>query len=250
MCTIVLLRRPDHPWPLVIGANRDEMLDRPWQPPARHWPDRPDVIAGLDVLAGGSWLGLNNDGVVAAMLNRANSLGPAPGKRSRGELVLEALDHADAADAADALAHLDPDAYRSFNMVIADNRDAVWLRNRGEAGAGIEVMPIPDGVSMLTALDMNDAVASPRVRLHRPRFAAAAAPDPDAGTWGDWPELLAAGPDSEGAAEAMCFRLDGGFGTVCSSLLAVSAAEPDSRVVWRFAAGPPDTTAFAPVSLA
>src|SRR6266404_7937500 len=121
MCTLVILRRPEHAWPVVIGANRDEMTDRPAKPPGRHWPDRAEVVAGLDLLAGGSWLGLNDWGVTAAVLNRTGSLGPAPGQRSRGELVLEALDHADAVSAALALGDLDPRAYRSFNMIIADN---------------------------------------------------------------------------------------------------------------------------------
>src|SRR5690349_16414791 len=128
MCTVVLLRRPGHDWPLILGANRDEMASRPWRPPGRHWPDRDDVVAGLDLEAGGSWLGLNESGVVAAILNRTGTLGPAPGRRSRGELVLEALDHADAADAAGALTALDPAAYRPFNLIVADNRDAFWLR--------------------------------------------------------------------------------------------------------------------------
>src|SRR5277367_5504997 len=99
-----MLRRPGHDWPVIIGANRDEMLDRPAQAPARHWPDRPEVIAGRDMLAGGTWLGLSDFGVAAGILNRVGSLGPAPGQRSRGELVLEALDHADAPAAAKALA--------------------------------------------------------------------------------------------------------------------------------------------------
>ena len=51
MCTLVILRRPGHRWPVLIGANRDEMIDRPWEPPGRHWPDRPEVVAGLDRLA-------------------------------------------------------------------------------------------------------------------------------------------------------------------------------------------------------
>src|SRR3546814_3215120 len=85
--------------------------------------------------------------VVAAILNRRGSLGPAPGKRSRGELVLEALDHADALTAAEALAELDPRAYRSFNLVVADNRDAYWLCNRGEPDSRVvEVMPVPAGL--------------------------------------------------------------------------------------------------------
>ena len=79
MCTVVILRRPTHEWPLILGANRDEMLIRPWKPPARHWPDRPDVMAGLDELAGGTWMGLNDTGVVACILNRHGTLGPQDG---------------------------------------------------------------------------------------------------------------------------------------------------------------------------
>jgi uncharacterized protein with NRDE domain len=104
MCTLVILRRPGHHWPVIVGANRDEMTSRPWRGPGRHWPDRPEVVAGQDLEAGGSWLGVNDHGLVAGVLNRPGALGPAPGRRSRGELVLEALDHADADAAATALA--------------------------------------------------------------------------------------------------------------------------------------------------
>ena len=96
MCTLVILRRPGHDWPLLIAANRDEMGNRPWDAPGRHWPDRPHVIAGHDRTAGGSWLGVNDDRLAAAVLNRHGSLGPQDGKRSRGELPLDALDHAEA----------------------------------------------------------------------------------------------------------------------------------------------------------
>src|SRR5437868_7328049 len=173
MCTLVILRRPDDRWPLLIGANRDEMIDRPWQPPGRHWPDRPEVVAGLDQLAGGSWLGLNDWGVAAAVLNRQGSLGPAAGRRSRGELVLEALDHADAVDAAAALSHLDPAAYRSFNLIVADNRDAFWLKHGGDRH--VEVHPIAEGLSLIAAGDLNE-LTTPRLALAQPRFRAAPAP--------------------------------------------------------------------------
>lgn len=111
MCTVVLLRRPGLTWPLLLAANRDEMLARPSRPPGRHWADRPNVVAGMDEQAGGTWLGINDEGVVAAVMNRVGSLGPAPDARSRGELVLEALDHADAAVAAEALAALNARAF-------------------------------------------------------------------------------------------------------------------------------------------
>src|SRR5215469_5884619 len=149
MCTLVILRRPGHRWPVLIGANRDEMIDRPWKPPGRHWPDRPEVVGGLDLLAGGSWLGINDWGVAAAVLNRHGSLGPAADQRSRGELVLEALDHADAVAAAEALSHLDPAAYRTFNLIIADERDGFWLRHAGRTR--VELHPLKDGLSMRAA---------------------------------------------------------------------------------------------------
>jgi len=247
MCTVVILRRPGHAWPVLLAANRDEMLDRPWLPPARHWPDRPEVVAGRDELAGGTWLGINDYGVVAGILNRQHSLGPAAGMRSRGELVLEALDHADAAHAAAALTGLETRAYRPFNLIIADNRDAFWLRNRGSEGPGrVESGPIPVGVSMITAHDMGD-VTSPRIRAYLPRFKAAPPPDPDRGDWAAWEALLASrdsgdGDESveSGPAAAMAIRTETGFGTVCGSLIALPAAEALGRKpIWRFAPGLP-----------
>jgi len=252
MCTVVFLRRPKHAWPLLIGANRDEMLSRPWKPPGRHWPDRPDVIAGLDELAGGSWLGMNDTGVVAGALNRPGSLGPAPGLRSRGELVLDALDHADAADAAAALAALDGRAYRPFNLVVADNRDAFWLRNKGDGARDrgrVEAFPVPEGVSMLTARDLSDT-ASPRVRLYLPRFQAARPPDPDTGDWRSWEELLSAREEFPGAGpdSALAIETDVGFGTSSSALIALPAIErTGTKPVWLSASGLPRPGAWRPV---
>jgi hypothetical protein len=260
MCTIVVLLRPGHRWPLLLAANRDEMLNRPWLPPARHWSDRPEIVAGLDELAQGSWLGINKHGVVAAILNRRNSLGPAPGKRSRGELVLEALDHADAAEAARALAGLEPAAYRSFNMVIADNAGAYWLRHQGGAGAadGIERFALPAGLSMITAFDRND-MTSVRIARFLPRFEAAQTPDPERGDWREWIALLSdrgkEGRESDGQSaqreSAMCVVTDFGFGTSSSSLIALPAPQvPARQPIWLFSPGPPNVAAYEPIDLA
>ncbi|MBF0560522.1 MAG: NRDE family protein [Alphaproteobacteria bacterium] len=249
MCTVVLLRQPDHPWPIVMAANRDEMQSRPWHPPARHWPDRPDVVAGLDGLAGGSWLGINDHGVVAAILNRTGTLGPQKDKRSRGELTLEALDHADASEAAAALAMLDAGAYRPFNMIIADNRDAFWIANPGGSRA-VFVTAIAPGLSMLTAGDLNDP-EDPRIRRYLPLFRGAIRPDPSTGDWMAWEALLAsrhheATSDPTGA---MCFLLPDGFGTSSSSLIALPSADAVNPVpIWRFAGGEPGTIPFLPVT--
>jgi hypothetical protein len=256
MCTAVILYRPGHPWPLVFAANRDEMASRPWLAPGRHWPDRPEVVAGLDREAGGSWLGINDNGVLAGVLNRPGSLGPEAGKRSRGELALETLDHAEAAEAALALSHLDPSAYRSFNLVVADPRHAFWLRNLGgEEDGGVERFEILPGLSMVTAHDLNDE-SSRRIRNYLPQFRAASPPDPEAGDWRAWESLLASrgnGDDSDPMA-GMTVVTGQGFGTVSSSLIALPAASAKLDItprkpVWRFAPGRPDQTDYEAVAL-
>jgi uncharacterized protein with NRDE domain len=238
MCTLVILRRPAHPWPVIIGANRDEMVARPWRGPARHWPDRPEALGGFDELAGGSWLAINDHGVVAGILNRFGTLGPQEGRRSRGELVLEALDHADAGSAAAALAMIEPRSYRPFNLILADNRDAFWLRHADPTGTlPLAVHPLPDGVSMIASGDFDDP-ESPRIRAYLPRFRAAAAPDPETGDWRSWEELLAddVSDPTAGPRGAMNFALADGFGTVSSALIALPAiGRGKTRPVFRFA---------------
>jgi len=235
MCTLVILRRPEHAWPVVIGANRDEMIDRRAMPPGRHWPDRTEVVAGLDLLAGGSWLGINDWGVAAAILNRHGSLGPAADLRSRGELVLEALDHADAVAAAAALSHLDPAAYRTFNLIVADNRDGFWLRHDGTGR--IVAHPLADGPSLIAAGDVNET-ETPRLALAGPRFRAASAPDPDREEWTAWQDLLGDDSAPPGAPRetALRFRTARGFATVSSGLIALPALpSPERRAIFRFA---------------
>lgn len=257
MCTVVILRRPEDPWPLMMAANRDEMETRPWRRPARHWPDRDNVVAGLDELGGGSWLGLNDDGVVAAVMNRPHSLGPGPGFRSRGELPLEALDHATAEDAADALSHLDPAAYRPFNMVIADATDAFWLRaagNEADAGGGaqrVEVLTIPPGLSMMTSLDLND-LSSPRIARYLAPFQKAVPPNPDAGDWKEWASLMAARAFDPGAGPsgAMTIVTETGFGTVSSSMIALpSRRRFGTKPIFLFTAGRPGENPYESVVL-
>jgi hypothetical protein len=241
MCTLVILRRPGHRWPVLIGANRDEMIDRPSQSPGRHWPDRPEVVGGLDLLAGGSWLAINDWGVVAAVLNRQGSLGPAPDRRSRGELVLEALDHADAVAAAEALSHLNPAAYRTFNLIIADERDGFWLRHAGRPR--IEVHPIKEGLSMIAAGDLDD-LGTRRLELALPAFRAWPLPDPDRGDWSAWESLLGStrAPPGEPATAAMRFQTDG-YGTVSSAIIALPSVDrPDRKPIFRYAGWLPEVT--------
>jgi uncharacterized protein with NRDE domain len=244
MCTVITLHRPGHPCPLLLAANRDEMLARAWDPPAAYWPDRPDIIAGRDRSGGGTWMGLNGTGVIAAVLNRPGSLGPAPGKRSRGELPLLALRHTSAAVAARAVAGLDAGLWRSFNMVLADRAGVFFVRGLGHGHP--QVQALSPGLHMVTSHDPDD-MESPRVARHLARLRDAAPPAcaaPDLADWAAWRAILADRSGPPGGQLNVVPR--GGFGTVCTSLVALPESESPR---WLFAPGAPHETAFRPVVL-
>lgn len=237
VCTVVVLIRPGHAWPVTLAANRDERLDRAWDPPAAWWPDYPGVIGGRDRSAGGTWMALGPAGVVAAVLNRPGTLGPLAGKRSRGDLPLMAASHPTAEAGAQAVGALDAGLWRGFNLVVADAAGALFIRGEGQGRPAVE--RLPPGLHMVTAHDPND-LESPRIARHLPRFRAARAPGP--GDWGDWPALL--GDRAGDGQQQLDIDPRGGFGTVCASLIALPAAAPP---VWLFAAGRPHDAPFRPV---
>ncbi len=250
MCTLVILHRPGQDWPLILAGNRDEMKSRPTSPPARHWPDHPDIIAGLDQLGGGTWLGLNRDGVCSVIMNREGTLGPAEGKRSRGELVLQALRYPGADEASDAIADINPADYRAFNLVIGDRHRVYWLRNRDEGKtSGIEVTPIEPGLHMLASRELDDT-AHPRIARWLPRFRETPFPEPGRGEWRHWQDLLAAREEVSGGEPhaAMNMDLSIGFATVSTTLLALPEAT-DHSPIWLYADGPPDRVPFNAIAL-
>ena len=251
MCTLVISCRQESQWPIIIGSNRDEMADRPWLPPDRHWPDRPDVIAGLDQQAWGSWLGMNDYGVVAAVNNRNGSLGAQIDKRSRGELVLESLDHSAAADAVDALIQLNPAAYRPFNLLIADAHDAFWIRHIDPMETNsIEAVRVPQGVSMLTAFDLNDKRCG-RTQTYLPLFKDAQRPQPDKDDWGEWETLFLSRNSSSitDASGSMRIITETGFNTISSSLIALPATSSGANPIWRFARRFPQADPYETIPL-
>jgi hypothetical protein len=180
------------------------------------------------------------DTLVAAVLNRPGSLGPAPGKRSRGDLPLIAAEAGSGKAAVRVASGLDAGQWRSFNLVIADREGAWFARGSGTGRPGI-VSLAPGIIHMITAHDPDDT-ASPRVARHLPRFRAVPPPEPP--DWSAWAGLLADRAGPPGAA--LNVPETGGFGTVCSALLGVPAEGPPALL---FAAGPPDRTPFEPVRL-
>ena len=240
MCTLALLLRPDHSWPVIIGANRDELVSRAWKPPGRHWPARPAVFGGVDLERNGTWLAVNDANVMAMLLNRPVPDPLTPGFRTRGDLPLLALGHESAMDAAAAVMQLDARQWKPFNLVIADRNTAIWIRGQGT----LTQHRFPTGLSLLANGELN-AMSHARIGTYRPLFERAAAPDPDRDRWDEWAQLLGQAPVPGGSPDGgMVIPVDHrGFGTVSSTMLAIPA-DPGARTAWKFAPGPPNQSVF------
>jgi len=117
MCLIVLAWKTHPDFPLVVVANRDEYFERPTAA-AHWWPGPQPLLAGRDEQAGGSWLGVSADGRFAALTNyRDPSRMIAEGKRSRGELVVDALTRPALTAWLDGL-NAAADHYNPFNLIV------------------------------------------------------------------------------------------------------------------------------------
>ena len=132
MCVLVVALREHPDYDLVVAANRDEFHDRPTAD-AAPWVDQPTLLAGRDLEAGGTWLGVDQGGRFAAVTN-VRSAYPTSGPRSRGLLVKDYLAQP-ARQAADYVAALHGTAreYAGVNFVAVDHAQAVAWSNRDSA---------------------------------------------------------------------------------------------------------------------
>jgi len=245
MCTLAIYFRHLAGLPLVVAANRDEFLARPAAAPAL-LAATPRVVGGRDLRAGGTWLAISEHGVVAGLLNR-RATAPDPRKRSRGALPLAVLAAPSAAAARARLAVLEPDAYNSFNLLVADAAEAWVAQNRP---GRLDLTHLEPGLHVLTNLDVNDPRCPRIARSHRAFAHAgaefAAAPDRArlraalGAVLAD--HTTALDPRRPDPLGALCVHA-GAYGTRSSSLLLRTAAGAWEH--W-FADGPPCTAAYRP----
>ena len=133
MCLIVLAWRARADLPLVVASNRDEWRDRPTEA-AHWWPDAPELFAGRDLKAGGTWMGVTRRGRFAAITNFRDPADRRSTARSRGELVAEFLlgDMA-AGSYLQSLAARSAE-YNGFNLIAGDGESLWYFGSReGEA---------------------------------------------------------------------------------------------------------------------
>ena len=254
MCLIAFAWRANPHFPLIVGANRDEWHDRA-AAPAMWWTDHPQILAGRDLKAGGTWLGISRSGRFAALTNFRDPSDRKSGSPSRGQLVSNFLGGSDSAH--DYLLNLQKEAFRyqGFNLLVGDGEVLQYFSSRT---GSIEV--VPAGVHGLSNHMLNEPW--PKVENSKSALEAAvgeevsedarqmaifdflsndaAVPDsalPDTGVGREWERVL-----------SPALIVTDKYGTRCSTVLTVSsggkvafeertldpAGQVSGRVAYRF----------------
>ncbi len=130
MCLIVLAWHLHPDYPLVVAANRDEFFSRPSKP-AAFWEDAPQILAGRDSQAGGSWLGISRQGRFAALTNYREGAGQRRAAPSRGALVADFLAGEAAGESYLAKVAARGADFNGFNLLVADGQQLCYFSNRG-----------------------------------------------------------------------------------------------------------------------
>lgn len=130
MCLIAVAWQAHPDYPLIMVANRDEFHARP-AAPARFWEEAPEVLAGRDLSAGGTWMGITRQGRFAALTN-VREPGMPKGERSRGLLVSAYLLGDSSPEAYAEQVAAEGAAYSGFNLLVGDADSLWWVSNRGE----------------------------------------------------------------------------------------------------------------------
>ena len=250
MCTLIAFHRCFADAPLVVAANRDEFHERPTEGPtlraasisSASGAERTSqpaaggrstrVVAPRDLRAGGSWLGVSESGLFAAITNRRCDH-PDTSRRSRGWLVMEALSEPTAESAARRFARLPHAEYNPFNLFVADAESA-HLVTYDDAPQRRDLTPGPHVIGNLHPDESSPKLDRLRARVHA--LAKAETPTADA-----LAEVCRT--HVEGAPlESTCVHA-GEYGTRSSTLLWFG-----SQPALRYAEGPPCTAPYRDLS--
>lgn len=155
MCLILVAWRTRADFPLVIAANRDEFHARPASA-AGFWPDHPAILAGRDLQAQGTWLGVSRKGRFASVTNYRGGQDPNA-LESRGALVTRFL--LSDLPPGQFLESIKPGGYSGFNLLLADRDELWWLSNRAEGARRLEPGHYALGNDLLDTPEVQDVKA-------------------------------------------------------------------------------------------
>lgn len=224
MCLIIAGWQVHPEFPLVVAANRDEFVARPASP-LDWWTDAPDVLAGRDLEAGGTWMGVSRSGRFAALTNFRDPAQRGSGHPTRGALVRHALESS--ADTMTTLAEIASISanYAGFNLFVGDGQrfgihesttgsvrpleagiyglsnhvlDTAWPKlSRAKAAFAAALVSLPESAAFLRLLRDTTPVADDEL--------------PDTGVSLEWERRL-----------STAFIISPTYGTRCSSLLTIN----------------------------
>ncbi len=237
MCTLAILFRVARGTPILLAANREERFDRPTQYP-KIQSGTPRVVCGIDRQAGGTWLGVNQHGLLCAVTNRQKQGVPAE-PRSRGLLCRDLLEMRTAKDAAALAAkELATGIYAGANYLCADGRYAAVVHG----GNKVEIVELEPGLHVLTSGNVDD----PRDERHEfvRRMLTLHTLDSAVTFLAVASRVFSRKPDDDGRRGIV--MTGGEFGTVSSTLL--SLPRKIQHAVYQYSAGPPSETAYDDLS--
>jgi uncharacterized protein with NRDE domain len=216
MCVAAAAFRAHKRWRLVVIGNRDEFHERPTAPLAR-WDN--GVIAGRDLQAGGTWLGVNEAGRFALVTNLRVDGYPLPHLASRGALVTDWLAGNEPAA---------PETMNPFNLFMADPHTAWHLTNH----PAHRRIPLAPGIHGLSNGLHDEPWAKTRAleaALSLWLASDQSDPAPLLAALGDQTELPGAGPEPRFSPVFIRNPL---YGTRCSTVLLI-AADGTARIIER-----------------
>ena len=218
MCTLIALHQVVSGYPLVVGMNRDEFRNRPAAP----WsvvPGSPRVVAPRDRKAGGTWIGVNEHGLVVALSNRRGR--DSTTARSRGVLVVEAL-RRDRPASVDVLVRSEVEAheYNYFHLWAANREEMRCWRYDG----AVNVKRGVPGLNVLTNQGLNEDGDAKLLAVRR-----MVGPS-DLGDVASALKALEVALRYRGTDAEVCSH-GAMAGTVSSSILAVHADDPRQNVL-------------------
>ena len=256
MCLLIFAWQVEPSYPLIVGANRDERFDRPAVSFCVLQESSPRTLGGRDELAGGTWLAVNEHGVVAGLTNRPSPEGRDPTKRSRGELPLLLAEHGSAAAAvADMERRVRPSDYNPAWLLVGDRYSLYYLEFTASDTPTIH--GLGPGIHILENVPLG--IESPKV--NRVSLSIAAASAAGRSPWSFLRSVLADHTVEVSAAHgwsgdsdtprspatlASCVHTED-YGTRSATLVRVSL-NPKDRPEMLVADGPPCTAPFVDVT--
>lgn len=146
MCLLLIAWDANEAFPLVLAANRDEMYERPTSS-AEWWSDSPQILAGRDLRAGGTWLGVTARGRFAALTNYREPGHQRAEARSRGALVRDFLESDEPPDRTAERLASEMSLYNGFNLIFGDLTDRLYYASNRSPVPPFRIEPGVHGLS-------------------------------------------------------------------------------------------------------